>query len=69
MRSNSTATARRRALNPQGLGLAIPTRGDKPTSPVILHRLRDELDAETIPVLIDEPDHVRRCGPSSDAKS
>ena len=32
-------------------------RGDKPTSPVILQRLTDELYRETTPVFIDEPDY------------
>ncbi|MEK0057302.1 hypothetical protein WMQ00_11365, partial [Corynebacterium sp. KPL2825] len=53
---------------PTGLGLTIPTRGDEPTSAVFLQRLTDELDRETIPVFIDEPDHFRRFGSSSDAK-
>ena len=35
---------------------------------VFLQRLTDELDRETIPVFIDEPDHFRRFGSSSDAK-
>ena len=39
------------------LGLAIPTRGDKPNSPAIFQHLTNELDRETIPVFIDEPDH------------
>ena len=46
----------------------IPTRGDKPTSPVIFQRLADELDRETIPVFIDEPDHNRGLGPGREAK-
>ena len=44
------------------------TRGDKPTSPVILQRLTDQLDRENTPVLIDKPDHFPRFGSSSDAK-
>ncbi|MBK4153242.1 hypothetical protein GWO62_08835 [Corynebacterium macginleyi] len=38
------------------------------SSPVIFQRLADELDRETIPVFIDEPDHNRGLGPGSDAK-
>ncbi|WP_183122510.1 hypothetical protein [Corynebacterium macginleyi] len=40
-----------------GFGPPITTRGDKSTIPVIFPRLADELDRETIPVFIDEPDH------------
>ncbi|WP_276206452.1 YbhB/YbcL family Raf kinase inhibitor-like protein [Corynebacterium striatum] len=39
-----------------------------PAGAVFLQRLTDELDRETIPVFIDEPDHFRRFGSSSDAK-
>ena len=40
-----------------GLGLAVSTRGNEATSPVILQRGADELVCETIPVFIDESDH------------
>ena len=51
-----------------GFGLAITARGDEPTSPVMLQRLADELDRETIPVFIDASDHFRRCGSRYDTK-
>ena len=50
-----------------GLGLAITTQGDKPASPAIIQRLADELDRETIPRRIEELNHFRRFGSSSDA--
>lgn len=43
-------------------------RGGEPNSPVILQRLTDEFDRETIPVFIDKMDHFRRFGSSFDVR-
>ena len=40
----------------------------KPPSRLFFTAVEDELDCETIPVLIDEPDHFRGFGSGSDAK-
>lgn len=65
---NQHSIAKAAGTKSTGLRLAIPTRGDEPTSSVIFQRLTDELDRETTPVFIDEPDHFLTFGSSSDAK-
>ena len=62
------SVAKTAGTKPASFGLAVPTRGNEATFPIALQRLADELDCETIPLFIDESDHFRRCGSSSDAK-
>lgn len=45
-----------------GFRMAAPAGGDEPSFAIILQRLADGLDCETIPVVIDEPDHFLSFG-------
>ena len=67
MRSTSAASRRRRALSPRALDWRYPREVINPPAR-FFQRLINELNRETIPVFIDEPDHFRRFGSSSDAK-
>ncbi|MEJ4112940.1 hypothetical protein ACGE24_07620 [Corynebacterium kroppenstedtii] len=50
-----------------GFELPVTTRGDKTAGTEGVQRLAYELDGETITVVLDELDHFRRWGSSSDA--
>ncbi|ALC04860.1 hypothetical protein CDES_01980 [Corynebacterium deserti GIMN1.010] len=68
MRSTKALVAQTTRAKPASLGLAIATGGDKTTRTVGVQRLAYELDRETIAVFVNELDHLRRFGSSSDAK-
>ena len=68
MRSTRAASRRLRTLNPRALDWRYPREVRKPPTRFVFNVVQMNSGSEMIPVFIDELDHFRRFGSSSDAK-